>query len=591
MLKTAGTLQSFCKLKANKRILFVLLWFFMFALPLFAMLSRDFLIKQSQAADSTEVLARPPAEYFERPKLLPTKSDSDKDVRVKINSSAPFLQKMPQAVDEIDDEQSRLNRASLDRPPPHLNGISDHKVSSIPSSTQPASAHQKRVEKARIIAAPATPPSKQSSAIPKKLLQTLRIKGFSTNPNYGYTSEAPMLLGPAPFDSEVDDKAARLAALELLLVTDRGADLSLEFVRECCPYQDQKDLRKKKLSIYRVRPAKQRSFLLFIDHYRHGPLLAPLGLGYHPSLTARRDYAKAIIPFSEGRLQAAFDALAPLAAAGHPLALYYRASAAAGLERKSQVVSFYQAAAETGLAPAQFLTGVALAANRRPGSTLSSEALEWIIKAAKGGHADARAWLGFARLSGAEGIPINLERGLFWLRLAAEQGQVAAQHDLGLVMIESTKQAPQVASSEQNNQKIMEGVIWLLIAHQDGHPSAGEELQKIILKMGSETLTQAREQAAIWRKKERPSEIVLQTSDAAMAGDVNAMARFARFLFNGVLMTRDVPASLFYFHLAAKAGHIESAALIPEIESLLPKEIVAEIVEQATAWKPSSEIK
>lgn len=96
----------------------------------------------------------------------------------------------------------------------------------------------------------------------------------------------------------------------------------------------------------------------------------------------------------------------------------------------SQMITYYQIAADRGHAPAQFLLGNFYESGRYVKQNLE-KAIYLYEQAANWGDAEAQARLGFCYLTG-NGVTKNFEEAVRYLTLAANQGNSQAQYNLAL---------------------------------------------------------------------------------------------------------------------------------------------------------------
>ena len=82
-------------------------------------------------------------------------------------------------------------------------------------------------------------------------------------------------------------------------------------------------------------------------------------------------------------------------------------------------------AAERGDLQAQHNVGACYATGDWDGPKDEAEAIKWYTRAAKSGHAESQYDLGFMLILG-EGADKDIERGLWWMEQAAENGEACA---------------------------------------------------------------------------------------------------------------------------------------------------------------------
>ena len=86
------------------------------------------------------------------------------------------------------------------------------------------------------------------------------------------------------------------------------------------------------------------------------------------------------------------------------------------------------------------------------------------------------------------------EEAVHWFRRAAEQGHIAARHDLGLAYANGTGVAEDAA----------EAVRWFRLAADRGHGAAPDDLVALEATMTAEQIVEATRLARVWRPGNRP---------------------------------------------------------------------------------------
>jgi TPR repeat protein len=155
---------------------------------------------------------------------------------------------------------------------------------------------------------------------------------------------------------------------------------------------------------------------------------------------------------------------APLGQLGHAMTLLRQATP----EATSEAHDMLTAAADAGLATAQFMLGAMAEAGIGGGPDLSA-AVTHYRRAAEGGHTAAKARLGLALLIG-RGTPRNLVEAETWLRRAANENDVVASAVL----------ADFHASPERQPANTQESLHWYRHAAELGHPASAHILARAI---------------------------------------------------------------------------------------------------------------
>lgn len=115
---------------------------------------------------------------------------------------------------------------------------------------------------------------------------SLVLKKIATDPNYGYTEKAPIMLGLA---QQVDSAAMYRTHYLEALAGPKGEPITYERLPPCCPFrtpnqlrshlkQDVKQTEFGLLERYRISYAGLKEpVILYINIYDEGELLAPMG--------------------------------------------------------------------------------------------------------------------------------------------------------------------------------------------------------------------------------------------------------------------------------------------------------------------------
>ncbi len=110
----------------------------------------------------------------------------------------------------------------------------------------------------------------------------------------------------------------------------------------------------------------------------------------------------------------------------------------------TEAMKHWRIAAEAGIAEAQQRLGFLLVQQEKS----FNEGLAWLKRAATEGHAEGKAEaalnLGNIYASGKAGVAASMEEAARWYALAAEEGNVRAQHVYALMLLEGTPVAQDV---------------------------------------------------------------------------------------------------------------------------------------------------
>lgn len=195
-----------------------------------------------------------------------------------------------------------------------------------------------------------------------------------------------------------------------------------------------------------------------------------------------------------GRYAEAWRELRPLAERGNADAQYYvgtmtqhghgaRAHARRGAE-------WYDKAGRQGHAPAQFALGFLLYYGGGDGDgeifADAKAAAPWLLHAALRNVVPAQHLVGRMYRDG-DGLPADPAKALDWTRRAAEVGLVPAQFDMGLLL------APQPGLD-----KALEAYKWFELAARAHHPGAAQNRDRLIDRLNSQELRQAKAMADAW---------------------------------------------------------------------------------------------
>ena len=168
-----------------------------------------------------------------------------------------------------------------------------------------------------------------------------------------------------------------------------------------------------------------------------------------------------------------------------------------------------------------------------------AKGVEFLLKAADAGHAEAQVTMGYYYLKGTNGVAQDSAKAIEYLEMAAEQGNRDAQYNMGLAYVrgEGTaadfakayewfeKAAYQDDAGAQYNMGVMiingEGAVadplaayvWFRLANEKGHAGAAEGMEAAKNDMTSEQAEEIdREYAKISRKIKKPAGAVSPNS-------------------------------------------------------------------------------
>jgi len=124
-----------------------------------------------------------------------------------------------------------------------------------------------------------------------------------------------------------------------------------------------------------------------------------------------------------------------------------------------------------------------------------NEAIKWLKASGDQGNADAQFFLGTIYLLPRKDVP----RGLMWMRLSAEQGNQDAQLLLGQSYMQSLKELPQDP---------VQADMWLRLAAKNNLPFYQLQLDTAERQMNAAQISKGKALAAAWKPKHglRPGE-------------------------------------------------------------------------------------
>jgi len=288
------------------------------------------------------------------------------------------------------------------------------------------------------------------------------------------------------------------------------------------------------------------------------PAKAPLG----PTTTTVRDDAEALKPgsdaayeaFDQGKYLTALSIAAKQAKQGdaiaHTLVARIHAEGLGVPQNAELAAQWYARGAEFG-DPESALGLGALYARGEGVPQDYKRAAELFEKAAAKGHPEAAYNLALLFLSG-KGKPELPLRGFMLMQYAAEKGVLAAMYDLGTLY----------ATGTGTTANAFEAAKWVGKAANAGYPEA--EVDYAVILMKNHELPQEQ-----LDKMRRRAVELLRT--ASRKGIVVAQNRLAHCYLEGLGTRRD-PVEAAKWHLIAKAGGHEDAALDKAVAALPPSD-------------------
>jgi hypothetical protein len=156
-------------------------------------------------------------------------------------------------------------------------------------------------------------------------------------------------------------------------------------------------------------------------------------------------------------------------------------------------------------------------------------ALKTLQDRAATGDAEAQCGLG-KQYEFALGVPQDYEQAALWLRKSAEQGNIAAEVELGVVF--------------DNMQDYAQALIWYRKAAEQGHPRAEYNLG--LAYQNGEAVPKDMAQAIAWYRK------------AADQGDAFAQLNLAVMYEHGIGIPQDYPEAADLYRKAAEQGLAEA---------------------------------
>ncbi|EJN32792.1 TPR repeat-containing protein [Pseudomonas sp. GM78] len=176
------------------------------------------------------------------------------------------------------------------------------------------------------------------------------------------------------------------------------------------------------------------------------------------------------------------------------------------------------------------------ASTKQAPKTHASEALEGLRLAAEQGNPEAQHDLGFAYYNGRYGwgLEKDLQQAAFWYQKAAEQGQAEAANDLGVMYAKGVG----VAQDKQ------QAAHWYQKAAEQGYATSQNNLG--VMYTNGQGVAQDQHQAASWFRK------------AAEQGFAKAQFNLGVLYFNGRGVAQDRQQAVSLYQKAAEQGYVEA---------------------------------
>ncbi len=231
----------------------------------------------------------------------------------------------------------------------------------------------------------------------------------------------------------------------------------------------------------------------------------------------------------------------------------------------AQAFAWCRKAAEQGLPEAQTLLASMYDEELRS-SRNYAQALRWYRRAAGAGEVTAQFNLGSMFGKGI-GVPTDPVQSLEWFTRAAQAGDPRAAFNVGLMHLTGT-------GTPKDEQRALE---WFLRAAKAGD-ARSRQSAALMYQLGQGTPQAPREAFRLARM-------------AAHQGLPQAQAMLGAAYFEGRIVARDLPESLFWLNLATREPSTEypwekALAAKARVEKRLSAEQLAQVRERVAAWKP-----
>lgn len=406
------------------------------------------------------------------------------------------------------------------------------------------------------------------------------IDGYASDPDYGYRPTKPIQLGGIDLTQPPEDYdlAERKALIQQLLKGPLGQPLTWERVKPCCPLGPAQGGAEGEglLDVYLVSVPGQRPVRLFVNHYKAGPVHAPVGFAYHRTAEAARGIEAAMALAEQGDSDRAIGMLKPHAEAGDVLARFYLGALHLRAKNAAEAMRWFEQAAAQDHGPSQ----LTLASAYRKGRGVEKDdatAKRWLIRAAR--NRDALARLHLAQIEGGQSRQTgDWREANYHLYLAAEQGVAAAQRANGKAFIDGTGREKDMRT----------GLFWLAAADFARDAGASELFEKYCAPLPAGERRAIEQRARDFWQKPQPSDHVATLTYRAASRNSHARYALGVITMTGIEIEADREAGLLMIALAAAAGDERAARTFAGFEKTEPAELIARIKQSAEALADTS---
>ncbi|MBI1179662.1 MAG: hypothetical protein GC201_03835 [Alphaproteobacteria bacterium] len=328
--------------------------------------------------------------------------------------------------------------------------------------------------------------------------QQVRIAATTSDPDYGYRSSDPILLGGMAehdFDRRLDNYFQ-------LLRSPEGEPLTVVVGDTCCPFRPAGSADVMTLQVVDAGVDGDRPYRFYVNGFQSGTLYAPRGLLAARNREDLEAIDGALDNLRSGFVDGAINALKPLASAGDAMAQFHLGRILADRKDFRGAYEWFLKAAQAGHSVSQATvahmleSGTGVAQDRKAASL-------WIQRAAANGNTGALMRLALQTLSGNPSAA-DLAKAAGMLQLAADLGDPAAQAAYGIMLIQGKGVA-------QNN---FLGLMWLDLARKAGDPNAVDVYPRLSALHTAQTMARVEQMAEQWSQRNAPPPSV----DEALVG-------------------------------------------------------------------------
>jgi len=225
-----------------------------------------------------------------------------------------------------------------------------------------------------------------------------------------------------------------------------------------------------------------------------GALFVTAALELTPAPAHAQSLERGWDAYLASRYSEAWRELKPLADRGNPDAQYYIGTMVqhghGTRAHARRAAEWYALAGRQGHALALFALGFLLFYGGGDGEgeiyADPNAAAPWLLHAAQRHVVPAQHLVGRMYRDGI-GLPADPQKALEWTRRAAEVGMVPAQFDVGLLL-----------ASQPGLDKALEAYKWFELAARAHHPGAAQNRDRLVERLNSQELRQARAMADAW---------------------------------------------------------------------------------------------